>query len=143
MRLVKRARHLWEAITEPRHLKLFYLAVYTVTVGVGVVTLTSPPTSVEGQLGTFLTLFWAALIGLGGLGGAITVLPGWWWAERLSVMLILSGAGIYGGIVFYLQMNAEPGSSRWTQFGFITLAASVFVLRLLLTRKWDYEPRRG
>lgn len=143
MPFVKRARRLWESITEPRHLKAFYLAVYLVTVAVGLVTLVNPPSSIEGPLGSFLTAFWALLLTTGGVGAASSVLPGWWWVERLSVWLIISGAGIYASIAVGIQFAAGPGSSRWTQVGFIVLAGAVFVLRLILTRRWDYEPRRG
>lgn len=143
MPLVKRARRLWESITEPRHLKAFYLAVYLVTVAVGLVTLVNPPSSIEGPLGSFLTAFWALLLTTGGVGAASSVLPGWWWVERLSVWLIIFGAGIYASIAVGIQFAAGPDSSRWTQVGFIVLAGAVFVLRLILTRRWDYEPRRG
>lgn len=142
-RAVQRARRLWEAISEPRHLKVFYLAVYLVTVGVGIATLIIPPSSIEGPLGPLLTRFWAGLLAVGGLAAAAAVLPGWWWVERAAMWLILTGSGIYASIVVYLQAVAPPGSSRWTQLGFITLAAAVFILRLILTRRWDYEPRRG
>lgn len=143
MRLVRWVRRVWRSVTEPRHLKTFYLAVYTLTLSVGLVTLVYPPNSIEGNLGQILTAFWASLLVVGGFGGMVTVLPGWWWAERLSVWLIITGAGIYASIVTGIQLAAPPGSSRWTQIGFIAVAASVFILRLLLTRKWDYEPRRG
>lgn len=143
MPVLKRARRVWESITEPRHLKLFYLAVYVLTAGIGVVTLINPPNSVEWQLGQFLTSFWAGLFLVGGLGGAAAVLPGFWWVERLSVLLAICGAGIYIAIITGIQLAAEPGSSRWTQIGFVTLGTGTYFLRLLLTRRWDYEPRRG
>lgn len=141
MSLAVKARRLWESITEPRHLKTFYLIVYVLTLWIGIVTLINPPTSIEGQLGDAITRFWAALLLVGGAGGAVSVLPGWWWVERCSVWLILTGAAIYEGIVLYIQALAPPGSSRWTQIGFVALACGTFVLRLVLTKKWDYEPR--
>lgn len=142
MRALRAARRLWRAISEPRHLKAFYCAVYATTTAIGIITLVSPPTSVEGTIGALLTLFWAGLLTLGGLVGAVCVLPGWWWLEKRAVLLILAGAASYGGIVIYLQAIAPPGSSRFTQLGFIVLAIALFILRLMLTRRWDYEPRR-
>lgn len=143
MRAVHRVRRLWEAISEPRHLKAFYFGVYLVTTVVGLVTVANPPSSIEWRLGTALTLFWAILIALGGICGAVAVLPGWWWVERSAIGLVLAGAGIYESTVLAAQINAAPGSSRWTQMGFILLACAVFIVRLMLTRRWDYEPRRG
>lgn len=139
MRALRRA---WEKITEPRHLKLFYFGVYLLAVWVGMVTLLNPPASIEGALGTVITAFWASLIVVGGAGAIVTVLPGWWWAERLSVWLILTGIAIYEGVVLSLHFSGPEGASRLTQAGFVAFAALLFILRLILTRKWDFEPRR-
>lgn len=132
----------WERITEPRVLKLFYLGVYLLAVWVGLVTLVNPPTSIEGALGSAITAFWAGFIVIGGTGAAVTILPGWWWAERLSVWLIIIGVVIYEGVVIALHLTGSEGSSRLTQAGFVAFAACLFILRLILTRKWDFEPRR-
>lgn len=139
MRALKRA---WYRIQEPRTLKVFYLAVYLLAVWVGMVTLINPPTSIEGALGSAITAFWAGFIVIGGVGAALTVLPGWWWVEKLSVWLILCGIAIYQGVVIWLHIAGAEGSSRLTQAGFIAFAALLFILRLILTRKWDFEPRR-
>lgn len=139
MRALKRA---WYWIEEPRTLKVFYLGVYLLAVWVGMVTLINPPNSIEGALGSAITSFWAGLIVLGGVGAAATILPGWWWAERLSVWLIILGVAIYEGVVIYLHVVGAQGSSRLTQAGFVAMAALLFILRLILTRKWDFEPRR-
>lgn len=135
-------RRLWERITEPRHLKVFYLVVYALTFAIGVVTMIAPPSSIEAPLGRALALFWAGLLTLGGLGGAATVLQGWWWIERYSAVLAITGSLIYAGTAIYLHVTGPPGSQRITQALTIILATSVFWLRLLLTRRWDYEPRR-
>lgn len=42
----------------------------------GIFTLVNAPTSIEGELGYVISLFWAALILVGGAAGAIGVLPG-------------------------------------------------------------------
>lgn len=139
MRALQRA---WGRITEPRVLKVFYLGVYVLAIWVGMVTLINPPTSIEGTLGAVITSFWAGLIVLGGAGAAINVLPGWWWAERLSVWLILTGIAIYEGVILHLHFDGPEGASRLTQAGFVAFAALLFILRLILTRKWDFEPRR-
>ncbi|MGI6878846.1 hypothetical protein [Microbacterium sp. gxy059] len=135
-------RRAWESITEPRHLKVFYFGVYALTLAIGLVTLAQPPQSIEGPLGPILAALWAGMLTAGGLGGALAVLPGWWWAERLSVLLAMGGTYIYAGIAVYLHVTGPPGSQRLTQALTIILATTVFWLRLLLTRRWDYEPRR-
>lgn len=139
------AQRMWESITEPRHLKFAYLVIYMVTIAVGLVTLVKPPQSIEGPLGTATTMLWAGLFILGGLVGAVTVLPGWWWVERLlGIAPIFIGLAIYLSVVIVLHVQGlESGASRLTQIGIILLAAAPFTLRGLLIREYSYEPRRG
>ena len=143
--LIRRAGSLWESITEPRHLKIAYLVIYLITIAVGVVTLVKPPQSIEGPLGTATTMLWAGLFILGGLVGAVTVLPGWWWVERLlGIAPIFIGLAIYLAVVIVLHIHGlDAGASRLTQIGIILLASAPFTLRGLLIREYSYEPRRG
>lgn len=136
MRSVKR---LWAQISEPRHLKLLYAIIYAIVLATGVATLLEPPRSIEGQLGITLTVIWSVFLIVGGFGGMLTVLPGWWWAERLSMILTFAGIGIYGTVVLSLHLTAE--GSRLTQMGMILLATSVFAVRWLLIRRYSFEPR--
>lgn len=143
--VIVRARRVWESITEPRHLKVAYLVIYAVTVAVGVVTLVKPPQSIEGPLGTVTTMLWAGLFIFGGVVGAVTVLPGWWWVERLlGIAPIFIGLAIYLAVVVILHIRGlDLGASRLTQIGIILLASAPFTLRGLLIREYSYEPRRG
>lgn len=138
-------RRLWESITEPRHLKLAYLLIYLITIAIGIVTLVKPPQSIEGPLGTVTTMLWAGLFIFGGLVGAVTVLPGWWWVERLlGIAPIFIGLAIYLAVVIILHVRGlDLGASRLTQIGIILLASAPFTLRGLLIREYSYEPRRG
>lgn len=138
------AVRLWRAISEPRHLKIAYLAIYVATAIIGIVTLLHPPMSVEGPLGATLATIWACLYMIGGLVAAVAVLPGWWWAERLlGIIPILGGMAMYLAVVIWQHRHAvEAGGSRLTQIGIILLACSPFILRGLLIRSYSYEPRR-
>lgn len=132
-------RNLWGSITEPRHLKAVYWVIYATALVTGVATLLSPPQTIEGALGTPLTIAWSVFLITGGTGGMLTVFPGWWWVERLSIVLVLTGIAIYGLVVLSLHFTS-PGS-RLTQLGVICLAASVFVVRWTLIRRFSFEPR--
>ena len=129
----------WQRITEPRHLKAAYAAIYLLVLATGVATLLSPPQSIEGQLGNVLTVIWSVFLIVGGFGGTLTVFPGWWWAERLSLILTLAGIGIYAVVVLSLHIISE--GSRLTQLGMILLAGSVFAIRWMLIRRYSFEPR--
>jgi hypothetical protein len=132
-------RKLWESVTEPRHIKATYACVYLLVLTTGIATLLGPPRSIEGQLGTVLTVLWSVFLVVGGTVGAVTVLPGWWWAERMGIILTSTGIGIYGLVVLTLHLTQE--GSRLTQLGMILLAWSVLVVRWVLIRHYSFEPR--
>lgn len=136
-------RGLWQRITEPRHLKVAYLVIYLLTALIGVVTMISPPQSIAGEIGPVITTVWAGLFIVGGVAGAVTVLPGWWWAERLlAIAPIMLGLVIYLAVVTVLHaQSAEIGASRLTQIGIIVLASAPFTIRFLLIREYSYDPR--
>lgn len=135
-------RRVWDAISEPRRLKVAFFLAYLIALYVGVVTFIQPPGSIEDPLGELTTRFWAMLYVLGGAGGAATVLQGWWLWERLAVWLSMTGGAIYALTAIYLHVTGPPTAQRLTQAGVIILSLFVYVIRLLLTREWDYEPRR-
>ncbi|WP_221585540.1 hypothetical protein [Microbacterium sp. G2-8] len=132
-------RHVWESITEPRHITSAFFVVYLIVTYTGITTLVSPPRTVEGSLGDPLSTAWAILLIAGGVGGALAVLPGWWWAERLAIILTGAGIGIYGIVVLGRQL--ETSGSRLTQLGVIALAGALFAVRWLLIRGYSFEPR--
>lgn len=124
-------------------MKLAYLLIYVTTVTIGVVTLVAPPQSIAGEIGPVVTVVWASLFIVGGLVGMVTVLPGWWWAERLlAIAPVLLGLAIYLAVVIALQAQSDAGSSRLTQLGIIVLASAPFAIRALVIREYSYEPRR-
>ncbi len=137
--VVHPAHAAWVAVAEPRHLKAAYFVFYTVALITGFVTLLRPPQSIEGAIGSPLTAVWAACVIMGAFGGLLTVFPGWWWAERLSITLIWLGAAIYFAVVLTLDISGT--GPRSTQMGWIVLGAGLFYVRWLLIRKYTFEPR--
>ncbi|MET0886745.1 MAG: hypothetical protein ABWX92_09870 [Mycetocola sp.] len=131
---------LWRSIAEPRHLKIAFLIGYLVTIYMGSVTFCAPPASVEGELGVWLTKSMAIFLTSAGLIGTVTVLPGWWATERLGIYSAYVGLAIYAGVAITLQITSSEGS-RLTQIGAILLAVLLFIVRQLLIRKHDFEPR--
>lgn len=136
---LRRLHRAWLRITEPRHMKATYAGLYTITILTGIATLLVPPTSISGELGEPLTVAWSVFLIMGGFGGLLTVFPGWWWAERLSIVLVWAGLGIYGIVVISLHFSSS--GSRLTQLGMICLAAGVGYVRWLQIRKYSFEPR--
>ncbi|WP_353809169.1 hypothetical protein [Agromyces sp. SYSU T00194] len=136
--MIARLGRLWESITEPRHLKAAYFVIYAVAFVTGSVTLLVPPVTIAGQLGPAITVLWSILFIAGSTGGLLAVFPGWWWAERLSAVLIVTGILIYAIVIGSLHFTHT--GSRLTQLGVLALAASPFVVRWLLIRKYSHEP---
>lgn len=134
-------RRLWGRITEPRHMKAAFAVLYVVTILTGVVTLLVPPMSIAGELGQPLTVAWSVFLLLGGFGGVLTVFPGWWFAERMSIVLVWLGLAIYAIVVLALHFQS-PGS-HLTQLGMIVLAAGLGYIRWLMIRRYSFEPRGG
>lgn len=143
LRAIRGLRKAWDRVTRPRHVKVIYLVIYALSAGIGVVTLLNPPQTIAGEVGPALTNVWAGLFILGGLVGVVTVLPGWWWAERLlGIAPIMIGLAIYLSVVTVLHWQAlDTGGSRATQIGIILLAASPFILRFFFIKEYSYEPR--
>jgi len=140
VKLHARVKRAWESITEPRHLKATYFVFYGLALVTGFATLVRPPQSIEGALGTSTTALWAAFVIMGGFGGMLTVFPGWWFAERLSIVMIWLGAGIYFLVVLSLHINQS--GSRLTQMGWILMGAGLFFVRWIIIRRYSFEPRR-
>lgn len=140
MRAVRRA---WGRVAKPRHVKVIYQVIYLLSALIGMVTLTNPPQTIAGEVGPVLSVVWASLFIVGGLVGIVTVLPGWWWVERLlGIAPILIGLAIYLSVVVVLHWQSiDTGGSRGTQIGIILLAASPFILRFFFIKEYSYEPR--
>lgn len=134
---MRRLVGLWGTVREPRHLKAVYLAYYTVTLLTGLLTLLMPPRMIETSIGLALTVGFSGFLIAGGLFGALAVLPGWWWLERLGCVAALCGLGMFCTVVF-----ASTSSALAALNGVAVLASGLFVIRLLSIRRYSFEPRR-
>lgn len=116
-------------------MKLIYLCVYTVTLIGGVAALTAPPPTIAWEAGPVLLTVWGWLFVVAGIAGMITVLPGWWWAERL---LAIAPASI--ALAVYVILDA--GSPGWAPASIVVaaLAAVVFLIRFLMIKDFSYQP---
>lgn len=138
-----RGLRLWRRVHEPRVTKALYAVSYLISVFVGTVTLMRPPTSIETPLGPTLTTVWAVLILSGTVAAVVAVFPGWWWLERIGILLVATGALIYFGVVVTLHVQSGPESSRLTQAGVILGFVWAFsAVRLWEIRGYTFEPRR-
>ena len=134
-------RRLWLMLHEPRIITAGTGVMWAVLTGIGLAALLAPPATIAHQMGALLTVVWAALLLGGGLLALIGCLPGWYWVERVGILLAGSGAAMYLWVVLALHYQ-EPGS-RLVQAGFVTLAIGSLVVRWLRIRGPQIDPTRG
>ena len=134
-------RRLWLLLHEPRIITAATGIMWSILIGIGAAALLAPPATISHQMGPTLTVVWAILLIVGGALGLVGCLPGWFWIERVGLILAGTGATMYLAVVLLLHY-AEPGS-RLVQAGFVLLGIGFLVVRWLQVRGPQIDPTRG
>lgn len=92
-------------IAEPRVARILQFGIYVAMLLIGHYLLIHPPAAYVGVLGGIIVRIFGVCVLLGGLAGAIAVLPGIWWLERVGVTLIWTGLGIFCVVALALQIS--------------------------------------
>ncbi|MEX1078872.1 MAG: hypothetical protein WED09_07175 [Homoserinimonas sp.] len=123
-------------IAEPRVVRLVQFGIYVCLLTAGWFVLTTPPRSFEGVLGQSLVTILGCFILVGGTLGAVAVLPGVWWLERVGILALATGLAMYSIIV--VTLGASP-------IGVLMGVAFIltFVQRWMEIRKFQLAPKRG
>lgn len=93
-------------IAEPRIIRLMQFVIYLCMFYAGLRLLIQPPPQFTSVLGLVLSYMFASFIFLGAMFGAIAVLPGIWWLERVGLISLSTGMGIYMIVAFSLGSSA-------------------------------------
>jgi hypothetical protein len=92
-------------IEEPRIIRIFHFLIYiSLTLG-GLGFLYSHTTAVDGVLGPVLSTMLGSAVLTGGLIGSVSIIPGTWWAERLAIILLVSGLLMYAVSLMALSIS--------------------------------------
>ena len=134
-------RRLWLMLHEPRIITAATGVMWAILIGIGTAALLAPPATISHQMGPALSVVWATLLMVGGALGLVGCLPGWFWIERVGLILAGTGATMYLAVVLLLHY-AEPGS-RLVQAGFVILSLASLVVRWLRIRGPQIDPTRG
>ena len=135
--LIRRA---WLKIHEPRVVAVVHAVTYLILMAGGATALIHPPTSISGEIGAVAMVLLAGMLTMGGLIGAVTVLPGWWWVERYGVALIISACAIYGWIISTLHFIQS--GNRLLQLSIVLGLIGHMVIRLIRIKERPYDPMR-
>src|SRR5690606_41681895 len=89
-------------VAEPRVQRVlqFWVYLFLCVVGIGIVT--NLPSSLQNILGLLVAYSFGGFMILGGLFGMIAVLPGIYWLERVSIILLTTAVLIYLVVVITL-----------------------------------------
>lgn len=93
-------------IAEPRIIRLMQFGIYICMFFAGLRLLTHPQPQFQNVLGLTLAYIFASFIFLGALFGGIAVLPGIWWLERVGLIALATGMGIY--VIVVISLDSSP-----------------------------------
>lgn len=128
--------HLFMKIAEPRTVRLLHFGIYIALATAGAMILLNPPRSFENILGVALLYMFGVFVFGGAAVAAVAVLPGIWWLERVGLIALGTGMGIY--IIIIVCLGTSP----------IGLSISIafiltFILRWREIRRYQLAPREG
>ena len=132
---------IWLRIQEPRIITILQAVVYTCAALGGILALSSPPPTIAQTAGQGLTFYWAVLLILGGVLGAITALPGWWLLERAAVLACSGALLIYG--VNLMFRSGEYNTNLLSSMFLILVGVLHFVIRGFRIWHYSFDPERG
>ncbi len=131
-------RRAWQKVREPRVISVVYFVMYASGVPAGAYATISPPSSIEGQIGSSAMAALTVLLTFGCALGSVAALPGIYWLERSAVLSIALAAFIYLAILATLQVQ-QPGN-RVLQMWFVSFVLGMQLVRWVRVRERPYRP---
>lgn len=123
-------------IQEPRHIRIAMFVFYALVLATGVEGFYDSPGRFFNATGPFIIYSIATFFVLGGIAGAIAILPGYWWLEKVGLVAIAFGIAMRGVLVGALGVSIQGA--------FLLLALVVLlVVRFLSIRRADLAPIAG
>ena len=121
-------------IAEPRAIRVAQFGVYICMLAAGIAILINTPQRFEGAIGVVMVYVLGCFITFGALAGAVSVLPGIWWLERVGIIALVTGLSIYA--VILAALGAAP----------LTVIVGVafmftFIQRWLEIRRFQVAPK--
>lgn len=131
-------KRFWWRVAEPRVQRAAFLILYLFHITAGGAVIIGQPTDIAGLSGE-QTIIWGMFLIMGGALGAVSVLPGWNFLERVGVAAVLVGIAIYSVALATTPATNPP--IRVAFWCFVTGWLVVFALRLWEIRRYLIAPR--
>lgn len=130
------AHSLFMRIAEPRVIRIMQFGIYLCMASAGFGVLTNTPATFENVIGLTMVYVFGGFISVGSVLGAIAVLPGIWWLERVGILALTTGMAMYAVVV--VALNGSPvGLAMAVAFGLS------FIQRWMEIRRFQLAPREG
>jgi hypothetical protein len=134
-----RTKRVFHWVAEPRVQRVAFFVVYLLHVVAGLAIIVGQPPSVANEIGHGLTTAWGMFLVFGGIVGAIAVLPGWNFVERIGITSVFIGVSLCSVVI---------ASTPWSHLGvqiatwaLVTGWAVIFALRAYEIRYYIVAPR--
>jgi len=129
----------WKSIAEPRVQRVAFLIVYLLHVVAGIALAVVQPRAGNYEFGTMVTNAWASFFIIGGSLGAIAVIPGWNYVERVGLLALMFSIGLTS-----LFISANPWSPQGLDviiWALVTGWLVMFLYRLWEIRVYAIAPK--
>jgi len=135
----------WERVPEPKAASVWAVVTYAGVAFGGLMGLIVSPVADSGATVSLISIYWAGLLFVGGLAGAIAVLPGLYWLERIGIVATGFGLLIFLAalqIALWSGVVGNPGSV-WPVFGMVAgLLANIAGTRWSRVKYGVRDPER-
>lgn len=105
-------------IAEPRVIRILQFGIYISLLVASAMILNKNPISLQGIVGQERVVLFGLFLGVGSLLGAVAVLPGIWWLERVAIILLVSGLLMY--LVMVVSLQSSPVGVAMTAMFILT-----------------------
>lgn len=134
---VGRSRALWMKIAEPRVQRITFFILYLLHAAAGLALLFAEPVPVQYVFGQWPAVVWGVLLVVGGGVGAVAVLPGWNFLERVGIAAIVIGIAMASLLILAL---VPPGGVAFALWLLVSAWIVVFAYRAWEVRLYLVAP---
>lgn len=132
---------LWARVVEPKTITIFMAVAYIIMFLVGVSFLVDRTLLVGPLIGTHTETLMGSCLIIGGTFGVFSCPPGWWWLERVALILVGTAVAVYSMSNWALHFRGVTGN-QVIPAGLSTVVVIFVITRWLRIRYARINPRK-